>query len=252
MKKEWLFKTAKLEKTAINEATGEFSGYASVFDTKDYDDDVIVKGAFTRTLNNKSNKRVLLWQHDPKTPIGSGYHAQDEKGLKIDGKLNIKTTMGQNALALLLNEDVDGLSIGFNVENHIYEGKTRMIKEANLWETSIVTFPCLDVARINEVKSFFLGVDKEDKKTFTMVLDAIKYLEEYVTAFDEKDIVCYKTDLEGIIAKSTALLLKAGLVKDPFIKPEHSEPENESKALASILEDVNKIKTNFRKVFKDV
>lgn len=204
MQKDWLFKTLKLEKTAINEKTGEFSGYASMFDIPDFVNDVIVKGAFTRTLNNKGNKRVLLWQHDPRTPIGSGYHSQDEKGLKIEGKLNLGTTMGQNALALLSNEDIDGLSIGFNVEDHVYDGKKKMIKEANLWETSIATFPCLDVARISDVKSFFLGIDKEDKPTFNLVLDAIKYLDELTLAFDEKQIVGYKTDLEGIITKSTA------------------------------------------------
>lgn len=250
MNKEWLFKTVKLEKKSIDESTGEFSGYASLFDVPDAVNDIMVKGCFTKTIKEKGGKRVLLWQHDPKTPIGSGYHNQDEKGLKINGKLNLKTTMGQNTLALLVNEDMDGLSIGFNIEDGVKEPKARFIKEVDLWETSVVTFPCLDSARINEVKSFFLGVDREDKQKFVMVHDAIKYLDEYVSAFDETQIVGYKTDLEGIIAKSTALLLKAGLVKDPFA--EKNKLEGESKALASILEDANKIKINFRKVFKDV
>ncbi len=45
---------------------GEFEGYGSVFGVKDQDEDMVVKGAFQKSLdswNEKGALPALLWQH---------------------------------------------------------------------------------------------------------------------------------------------------------------------------------------------
>ena len=45
-----------------------FSGYASVFNIVDKQNDLILPGAFKKNLSK--NKIKLLWQHNPGEPIG--------------------------------------------------------------------------------------------------------------------------------------------------------------------------------------
>lgn len=240
--KEWLMKTVQIDKKDINQDTGEFIGYASKFDQPDHVNDIIEKGAFTRTLKNKGTKKTLLWQHNPYEPIGNGEHEEDSSGLLIRGSFNLDTAKGKEAYSLVKRGDINGLSIGFNIEDSYMKDEYRYIKEINLWETSIATFPCLDSARILEVRSYFLGDKVEDKKQLVNVEDAIKYLTEYLERFDEKEILGYKSDLENIMTKTTTLLLKAGVITNPF--KEHLVKEADSKALEAILVEARKIKIN--------
>lgn len=249
MSLEWLFKTMKIDKKQSNPEAGEFNGYASKFNEVDFENDIMEKGCFKRTLQNKGAKRVMLWQHDPYTPIGSGYHEEDDIGLKIKTKINKETTMGRNSIELIKAEDVDGLSIGFSIVVADRTGNQRLMREVNLWETSIATFPCMDKARLSAVKSFFMGVDREDKNRFTNLADAVKYFDEAVKQFDEKAILCYKSDIESLVNKGTALLLKVGLHKDPF--EENTPKPTDDNGLAKVICDLKSINEHFRKVFSN-
>lgn len=241
--KVWLMKTMQIETKEVDLEKGTFIGYASKFGVPDHVNDIIVKGAFTRTLKNKGAKRTLLWQHNPYEPIGNGEHEENEEGLLIRGSFNLDTAKGKEAFSLVKRGDINGLSIGFNIEDEQTDNGVRYIKEANLWETSIATFPCLDVARISEVKSYFLGIDKTNKSQVNNIKEALKYLGEYVERFDEKEIVVYKTDLENIMTKTTLLLSKAGMLLNPFEeKNKHLNNESDKKALEAILEEAKKLK----------
>jgi HK97 family phage prohead protease len=57
-------------------------------------------------------------------------------------------------LALLRDGAVDGLSIGFRVEQARPERPTglRRLDRLDLWEISLVTFPMLPAARVSSVK----------------------------------------------------------------------------------------------------
>lgn len=61
-KKQTKHISCKLDIKAVNE-DGTFSGYASVFNVVESQNDIIVKGAFKDSLNNKKNDIKLLWQH---------------------------------------------------------------------------------------------------------------------------------------------------------------------------------------------
>jgi HK97 family phage prohead protease len=142
--------------------TGEFTGYAAVFDNVDFYRDVIRRGAFTESIadwKKRGKLPPLLWQHDPYCPIGPHTDMyEDEKGLYIAAKLLIDDVpQARAAYALLKNKVIDGMSIGFDIAEggSQYDGKTNIwnLTRLNLWENSLATFPANDEALVEEVKT---------------------------------------------------------------------------------------------------
>lgn len=143
----------QFEIKAINE-DGTFTGYGSVFGVKDSYDEIVVSGAFTDSIAVR--KPALLWQHRSGEPIGVWTQIEEDNiGLKMTGKLALKTQRGAEAYELLKMGAVTGLSIGFQTREDAYDKVTgiRTLKKVDLWETSLVTFPANDAARVQSVKS---------------------------------------------------------------------------------------------------
>lgn len=136
---------------------GTFAGYASVFDIEDYYGDIVAKGAFRRTLSGKRKRQpALLWQHKKDEPIGVWDHMEeDDKGLFAEGRLALGTQRGREAYELLQMKAINGLSIGFNPVKYTIDEDTgkRTLTDIDLWETSLVTFPANDAARIGQVRA---------------------------------------------------------------------------------------------------
>jgi len=145
------------ELKAINE-DGTFEGYGSVFGVKDSYDEIVAPGAFADTLTNQKNAGTmpaLLWQHRAGEPIGVYTSmSEDNVGLKVSGKLALKTVRGAEAYELLKMGAISGLSIGFITREDSYDHltHTRTLKKVDLWEVSLVTFPANDAARVQAVK----------------------------------------------------------------------------------------------------
>lgn len=132
---------------------GTFEGYASVFDDVDQGNDVVKKGAFRASLKERMPK--MLYQHDPDKPIGKWLDVhEDEHGLYVKGKIIRETEKGAEVLALMKEKILDGLSIGFRTVKAMRDEKTsvRSLIEVKLWEISVVTFPMLQSATIDNVK----------------------------------------------------------------------------------------------------
>lgn len=138
---------------------GSVEGYGSVFGVRDNYDDVIAAGAFVDSL--KAHKAAgtmpaMLWQHDSDEPIGIWTEmVEDDKGLRIKGKLALDVTKGKEAYSLLKLGALNGLSIGFISKQWSYDRETevRTLTEIDLWEVSLVTFPANQKARVTNVKS---------------------------------------------------------------------------------------------------
>tara|TARA_R100001509_G_scaffold47311_1_gene25632 strand:- start:424 stop:1494 length:1071 start_codon:yes stop_codon:yes gene_type:complete len=140
------------------EEDGTFEGYGSVFNNTDLGNDVVKDGAFTKTLRKRGVKGVkLLYQHKTDMPIGVFTEIrEDDHGLYVKGQLALGTTSGRDAYELMKMGALDGLSIGFKVNPKEVEydrgtGK-RIIKELDLMEVSLVTFPMNPRATIRSVK----------------------------------------------------------------------------------------------------
>jgi len=148
---------------------GTFEGYGSVFGNKDLGNDVIEMGAFTKSLKRRKPKSVkLLYQHKSDMPIGVFDEIkEDEHGLKVKGRLALKTQAGAEAYELLKMGALDGLSIGFKVNpdqvSYDRRANKRIIKEVDLMEVSLVTFPMNTQATVRSVKGEKISIREWEK-----------------------------------------------------------------------------------------
>lgn len=139
---------------------GTFEGYGSTFggDPDSYGD-VIAQGAFQKSLQKGGRNGTgiaMLWQHDYTQPVGTWRNIQeDSKGLAVAGKLIRAVRQGQEAYELLKAKAINALSIGFNTVDYEIskDTKIRTLKEIELWEISLVTFPANVHATITGVKA---------------------------------------------------------------------------------------------------
>jgi len=153
--------------------TGLIEGYASLFDVPDLSGDVVVQGAFGRSLESRGPDGLrLLYQHDTAEPIGIFREAfEDDVGLFVRAELNLETRRGYEAMHLLSQGALTGLSIGFNVvEAEKGEQRQRFLTEIDLWEVSLVTFPMLPGAEAwpagDEPEGTLLRALKSGKRVF--------------------------------------------------------------------------------------
>jgi len=130
-----------------------FAGYAAIFDRPDSSGDIVRKGAFARAIATGGKGLPLLWQHDAAKPIGViETLAEDERGLRIIGRLNDQAAVAREAASLLKERAVDGLSFGYRVRQSI-AGANRQLTDLDLVEVSLVTFPMQPLARVHAVET---------------------------------------------------------------------------------------------------
>lgn len=168
---DFVVKSTKKENTVI-------SGYASVFGVIDSQNDIIEKGAFKDT-EGKNVK--LLWQHDSTKPIGViNFLKEDEYGLIIEAEINNNTVAGFEASALVKQQAVGGLSIGFSIKSFDYnEEGSRVIQEVQLREISIVTFPSNQYAAIQHVKKIDINESLSEQEKLDDLSRLIQQIENY-------------------------------------------------------------------------
>lgn len=128
---------------------GRFAGYASVFNLRDSGGDIVMPGAFAKSLEARRGRIRLLFQHDPKEPVGTWDSlAEDGHGLFVSGRLVPGVPRSDALRRLIGNGALDGLSIGFRTVRASRKAGARLLHEIDLYEISIVTFPMMEEARI--------------------------------------------------------------------------------------------------------
>lgn len=131
---------------------GVFSGYASLFEAPDLGGDIVQRGAFAASLARRGAMQVrMLWQHDPGQPLGRWLDIrEDARGLHVRGQLNLAVQRARELQALIMQQAVDGLSIGFRAVQASRDARQglRRLLHVDLWEISLVTFPMQPAARV--------------------------------------------------------------------------------------------------------
>ncbi len=151
-------KTFAVEVKDVTEK-GDIAGYGSVFNNVDGGYDVVEPGAFANSLKERGLPK-MLWGHDFwDPPIGKWNQAkEDDHGLYLEGKLLLDTQRGKEVHAGLKAKTLDGLSIGYTIDDaEVSEAGIRHLKEIDLWEVSVVTFPMNELARVDAVKQLVEG-----------------------------------------------------------------------------------------------
>jgi len=139
---------------------GRITGYGATFGNIDRQGDVLLRGAFTKSLEritDTGDMPAMLWSHAQEQPIGRWLSiVEDDKGLRVEGKLNLKTERGREAHQHVLAGDAGGLSIGYTTPKggREYAGKgTFHLKEVDVYEISVVAIPANPLAKITGAKS---------------------------------------------------------------------------------------------------
>ncbi|OWO86544.1 primosome assembly protein PriA [Photorhabdus luminescens] len=170
--------------------SGEFEGYGSVFGVKDSFDDIVLPGAFSKSLQlwqRKQSLPAMLWQHRIDEPIGIYTEMkEDDIGLYLKGRLLIDDDpLAKRAHAHMKAGSLTGLSIGYVLNDGEYD-KTKeafLLKEIALWEVSLVTLPANDEARVNDVKSAFARGETPLPKQIERVLRDVGLSRSQAKAF---------------------------------------------------------------------
>lgn len=140
---EMEYKQGLIEVKAVPEGKNLFvEGYAAIFGNEDSYNDIIVAGAFTKTIAGKEGKRIrLCLQHDMDDVIGKIIELkEDERGLWFRAKIS-NTTKGRDLAELIQDEAINEISIGYkSIVWEIDEVRNvRMLKEVQLYEISFVS-----------------------------------------------------------------------------------------------------------------
>jgi uncharacterized protein len=140
----------------IDTATGTITGYFSVFGNVDSDGDMIMPGAFKRTLNNNYARLKHLNQHNTLqvlagTKKGNLTLKEDSRGLYFESRIG-DYTYAKDTLLAYERGDIDEHSIGFNVVKQQKASSYNELVELKLWEGSTVTWGANALAT-SEMKS---------------------------------------------------------------------------------------------------
>jgi HK97 family phage prohead protease len=165
-KKEFLAFKFKVEKAEADDNTGYVKGFASTFGNVDFGQDVVVQGAFAKTISDKKGKFPILLDHDPCQPAGYNVKADETSdGLYVEGEIKLfdpRVRQRYELAKLSLEQGCPmGFSIGYSAVKWEYEERgdqgdtmmVRLLKEVRLWEYSLVTFPMNPEAGVTGAKA---------------------------------------------------------------------------------------------------
>lgn len=125
----------------VDAGSRKVTGYLSSFGNIDSDNDIIVKGAFSKSIAERKDKIFFLQQHDWSKPLGKfSLLQEDEKGLYFEADI-VETSFGLDQIKLYESGLVAEHSIGFQTIQWDYDANSniRTIKEVKLYEGSAVT-----------------------------------------------------------------------------------------------------------------
>lgn len=197
----------------------QFRGMASVFGkvVDAFTPTIMQRGAFTKTLQERSRSIPILWQHDMWQPIGRPIHLfENDMGLVLQAEIS-RTSQGRDALTLIRDGVISALSIGFepvifDFDRTDPENEFRFIREARLVEISVVTLGADPNAQITEVRSGFIHGSLE------------KYRAGHGVIFDEEEATTeekHEVDTEG--TESLGVRLDAFAAEYLTINPDATE-----------------------------
>lgn len=128
---------------------GTFEGLAAVYGNIDNQGDRIQRGAFAADAGREI---PLLWSHKRDEVIGVGRLEEGEQGLLVKGRLLLDTVAGKEAYSRMKAGAARGLSVGFRLLKHAYEGAVRLIQQGSIAEVSLTAFPANPAAVVTAVK----------------------------------------------------------------------------------------------------
>ena len=199
------------------------TGYLSTFGNVDNDNDIMAKGAFSKSLNERRNQIYFLNQHNFSQPHGKfAVLQEDQKGLYFESEPLINTTYSEDALKLYEAGIMKEHSVGFITTKKEHKGQIREIKEVKLYEGSNVTlgsnpdtpfmgFKGLSLKdandKISTILKFFKNGTVTDE-TFGLLEFSLKDLQRYAYELGKTEKKEFIPDPKDAYAETISLFLK--------------------------------------------
>ena len=176
-------------------------GMASTADFDRAGDSISAEAWQKGGLSNFEKNPIILFNHDYDRPIGRATGMKSgPNGLELECKIS-KNAPG-NVAELVKDGVLGAFSVGFRIKDadYIKETDGLMIKDAELFEVSVVSVPCNQSATFSLAKSFDSDAEYEEfKKTFTNRVD----LAGQSLAKDEVNTSSVASDAPQSVEKST-------------------------------------------------
>lgn len=165
--------TSTFKTHAQDDGSVMIRGFASTADFDRAGDSISAEAWQKGGLKNFEKNPIILFNHDYDKPIGraTGLKAGPD-GLELECK--ISKSAPANVAELVKDGVLGAFSVGFRVKDadYIKETDGLMIKDAELFEVSVVSVPCNQSATFSLAKSFDSTAEYEEfKKTFTNRVD---------------------------------------------------------------------------------
>ena len=232
-----------------------FEGLASTFGNVDQVNDIVVRGAFIESLQEKTP--VILWQHQKNEPIGMPEEIREtEQGLYIKGKLpKSDTFVTGRVIPQIKVGSITKMSIGYiTLERDFNDEGVRLLKKVNLLEVSLVTsvFAANQLANltgfksINEATAILDAVDIPDelKQSILEEIERREPSENEKQFYNVEAIKSFsKRDLEKALRESGSFSKDAAqvIVKEFAGQGEPVGDDDDKKSMASnLLKKINK------------
>lgn len=162
----------------FSEETNVIKGYASTFGGEpDAYGDIIVSGAFEKTIREDGNRVKFLFGHDWSSIIGKVTKMyEDERGLFIEAKIS-DTEQGRDFMTLVKDGVIDRMSIGYTATKWKFDNDGHChLEEIKLFEVSGVGLPANDRAVITSAKELQREKDAQQSRELTAMEDRIKQM----------------------------------------------------------------------------
>jgi uncharacterized protein len=158
----------------VDDVKGIVTGYFSAFNNIDSDGDVIVSGAYKKTVGENGpmgrNRIMHLLQHNPLMPLAKPMELiEDAKGLRFVSKIT-ETSYGKDVIKLYAEGVFNEHSVGFEIIKSDNKAGYREIREIKLWEGSTVTWGANPNTPIESMKSWDKPKSEEMLSKFCNIL----------------------------------------------------------------------------------
>lgn len=247
--------------------------YGSTFSNVDLVNDAVDKGAFKKSLKKRIPK--LLWGHNMKdVPIGIIDNIkEDDNGLLFEARLPKDDAFVRDRLIPQIKiGSLNSFSIGYSTEVSEVDNKTgiRRLKEVNLYEISLVTFPANEKATLQSYKNVSadlnLSIADRDRewdgdKAVKNIRDFTQSTDEpsddysqYFLYFDgekEDQFTAYKLPFVDIIDNEPTIIPKAVFAIAGALQGARGELDLPANDRQEVVNKVNSLYIKMAKQFND-
>jgi HK97 family phage prohead protease len=209
MKHNLQFKSFKIANVQEESGTMTIEGWGAVFGNIDSTNDVIVKGAFAKTLMERKDRIAFAYQHDIWNPIGKILDIkEDNTGLYV----KVMLSAAEEDIQCKVKEGIlKEMSIGYRAINStsgVQDGQdVQYLNEIMLYEVSLVTIASNPLAVITRMKAEEKAdfIDTEFERLIAIERNQAKRF----------DLMKLKSQVEALINESQVETLKE---EEPIIE----------------------------------